>query len=335
MYGRDDAGSAMITCDQVSAWSKGPDHQRGGVRFDEMAAIQVPVNDDSLPWKQHMDAGAAYVRSGMTDRALEAYQDAITLARSDAELADSHVQAAHVFRLRSDWDDARKHAAIALDLAHRSGSDDLAAEALNVEVGIHMIRGNLDEAATHSARGLALSRSARVRGITLQNQATIAARRAEFGEARRLLEESIVAFREARNDQGIATSLVNSAAVAMDAGELNRALDLGDEAIAFTRTILAHDLLLTAVQNQAHVMVKLGWFEKAQTMVTEAFGFFTTARNLVRQAECLEIMGELNSMRDGDLPTAHRAFTLAKEIADKSGDSILSARLASKLEKFD
>lgn len=299
-----------------------------------MDSSSASMNDLPHPWRQHLDAGAACEHSGMTDQALVAYGDALEAATTPAERAEAHVRVACLQRTRSQWDDVRKHATIALELAHECGSDDLAAEAINVEVGMHILRGELDDAAVRSERALTLCRSPRLRGITLQNQGTIAGRRGDMSAARARLEESIAAFREVGYELGITYSLVNLAVVAQDAGELNRALDLGNKAIAASRAIQADNLLLTAVQNQAHVMVRLGWFDKAQTMLTEAFGFFTTARNVIRQAECLEIMGELNSMRGGDPETAIRSFSRAKELAEKSGDMILTERIGKKLKKL-
>jgi tetratricopeptide (TPR) repeat protein len=106
---------------------------------------------------------------------------------------------------------------------------------------------------------------------------------------------------------------------------------LGDEAIALARRLNALDLLLTGVQNQAAAFAASGRHELAEALLTEALGHFTSAGNLVRQAECLEIMGELSAERPEDRETAARCFARALALATQARDQRLVDRLATRL----
>jgi hypothetical protein len=69
----------------------------------------------------------------------------------------------------------------------------------------------------------------------------------------------------------------------------------------------------------------------AEALLTEALGHFTSAGNLGRQAECLEIMGELSAQRSGDGETAVRCFARALALATRASDQTLVDRLTKRL----
>ncbi len=93
------------------------------------------------------------------------------------------------------------------------------------------------------------------------------------------------------------------------------------------------DVLLTAVQNQAAAFAASGDHESAEALLTEALGHFTSARNLVRQAECLEIMGQMAATRSADSETARRCYERARELANAVGDRPLADRLTKRLSE--
>ena len=299
-----------------------------------MLSSQPRGNASDRSWRTHLDSGASSEHAGLSDQALDAYTRSLNAAASQSERAESLIRIARVHRTCSRWEQSLALARDAEKIATAAGAFDLAAEAINVEAGAQLMRGLLDDAAALIDRALPMVQSPRVRGITLQNKAVIAGRGGDRTAARALWDESIAAFRQASYEIGIAVSLINAAVLAQESGELRRALDLNNQAITLARSIIAHDLMLSAVQNQAHVMVKLGWFDKAQTMLTESFGYFTTAGNTLRQAECLEIIGELNSMQTGDIQTARRSLELARSLAAKVEDRALIDRIDAKLKKL-
>jgi tetratricopeptide (TPR) repeat protein len=229
------------------------------------------------------------------------------------------------------WTESREASERAIQLAEKAGAGDLIAEAMNIEVGALQIQGFFEAADAIAVRALEHAVSPRVRGITLQNLGRGAAERGDFVSSDRYFDESIQYFRLANYDLGLAIALGNVARAALDRGDVDRSIELGDEAIALARRINALDLLLTGVQNQAAAFAAVGRHELAEGLLTEALGHFTSAGNLVRQAECLEIMGELSTQRPEEAETATRCFTRALTLAARANDQSLVARLSKRL----
>jgi tetratricopeptide (TPR) repeat protein len=265
------------------------------------------------------------------DRALDAYQEALATQPTPTEEIEGRLRIARVYRSMADWERSREESAEAIRLANAIQADDLAAEAMNVEVGSLQTQGRFEEADTIALEAIQRARSARVRGITLQNLGRSAAERREFEQSDRYFAESIDAFRHANYDFGLAVALANAAKAALDRGDVARALEVGEEAIGLARRLNALDVLLTAVQNQAEAFVALGNLDSAESLLTEALGHFTSARNRVRQAECLEVMGRMNERRADDSFTARRCYERARELALDVGDAPLAARLTQRL----
>jgi tetratricopeptide (TPR) repeat protein len=283
------------------------------------------------PARAHLDRGFRFEQGNSFERALEAYRDALAARPTALERVEAHLRTARVYRHLAQLDESSREAAEAIRLADLAGADDLAAEAMNVEVGILQIRGFIEEGDALGQKALARARTARVRGITLQNLGRGAAERRDFEASDKYFEQSIEAFRSANYDIGLAIALANAGKAALDRGDPQRALLLGEEAIALTRRINVLDILLTAVQNQAAAHAALGQLDAAESLLTEALGHFTSARNPIRQAECLEIMGQMSESRGDDPETARRCFTRAHELATAAGDRQLVDRLSKRL----
>lgn len=281
--------------------------------------------------RTQLERGFRYEQAGTLARALEAYRAALAASSTIAERAESHLRIARVHRSMAAWEQSLDEARAALQLADEISDDDLAAEAMNIEIGALQIQGFLDAADELAQRAITRARSPRVRGITLQNLGRSAAERADFATSERYFTESIAAFREAKYEIGLVIALANAAKVALDRGDATRSIEMGDEAIVIARRLNALDLLLAMVQNQAAAFVAIGNLESAEDLLTEALGHFTSARNLVRQAECLEIMGQLSERRP-DPETALRCYTRARDLALAAGDHLLLTRLTKRLE---
>ena len=281
--------------------------------------------------KAHLDRGFRFEQAGTLERALDAYRDALAAQPTTVEEVEARLRSARVYRNLSNWERCGAESRAAIRLADEIGADDLAAEAMNVEIGALQIRGFLDEAEALGHRALARARTARVRGITLQNLGRGAAEGGDFDASDRYFAESIDAFRSANYEIGLAVALGNAAKAALDRGDPQRALQIGQEAIALTRRLNALDVLLAAVQNQAAAFAAIGELESAEVLLTEALGHFTSARNVVRQAECLEIMGQMSEARDDAGETARRCYARARELAISSGDHPLAERLSKRL----
>jgi hypothetical protein len=75
----------------------------------------------------------------------------------------------------------------------------------------------------------------------------------------------------------------------------------------------------------------LGNPDAAEGLLTEALGHFTSARNPGRQAECLEIMGQMCELRP-DHETAVRCYVRARDLALVASDRVLVERLTKRLD---
>lgn len=282
----------------------------------------------------HLDGGLRYEQAGLGARAIAAYEAALAAGGTSSERAEAHLRLARVRRTMCHWDDAVRESREAVRLAEMAGEEELAAEAMNVEVGVWQLQGRFSEAEALARAALGRARTPRVRGILLQNLGTIAAQRGEFAAAEQLFNESVAAFEEASYTLGIGIALNNASAAARDSGDAARALELGKRAEDVARAIDALDILVLAIQNKAHALVDLGRLDEAEALLGEALGHFTATRNELRQAECLEIMGQLNTFRVEQRETAIRCYERALDLADRVGDEILRSRVTARLQQL-
>jgi tetratricopeptide (TPR) repeat protein len=297
---------------------------------DSAASSDKPVG----PAQSHLDRGLRFERAGVTTRALEAFREGLAAAKTRADEAQARLYIARSLRTLSEWSSSRDEAREAVRLALEIGDRDLAAEAMNIEVGAMQIQGFFEEADVLARRAIDYATSPRVRGITLQNLGRSAAERGDFTTSDRYFTESIAAFREAGYEIGLAIALTNAAKAALDRNDVERSIEIGKEAIALARRLSVLDVLLTTVQNQAAAYVAVGNLESAEGLLTEALGHFTSAGNLVRQAECLEIMGDISERRP-DHMTAARCYARARDLAQAAGDRPLMERLTRRLSQLD
>lgn len=278
-----------------------------------------------------LERGFRLEQAGNAERALEAYQGALSSAVDPLEKVEARVRIARVLRNLARWDESTAESRRAVTMAIGLSAHDLAAEAMNVELGVLQRRGAFREAYDLGEAALQHAKSPRVRGITLQNLGATAGVQGDFRRADEYIEQSAAAFREAGYELGVAIALSNQSIVARELGEAERSIELSLKAIAICRRLNALDALLTAVQNQAHALAMLGRFEEAEEMLTEALGHFVSAQNAIGQAECLEILGELAERRTGNVDTARRCYQRARDIADRAGATVLAERLERRL----
>lgn len=297
-----------------------------------------PLNGAGTPpllgARVHLDGGLRYEQAGLGTRAIAAYEAALAAGGTAAERAEAHLRLARVYRSLCQWDDAVRESRDAVRLAEGVGEEDLVAEAMNVEVGVWQLQGKFPQAESLARAALAHARTPRVRGILLQNLGAIAAQQREFPTAERLFSESVSAFEEASYTLGIGIALNNASAAARDGGDAVRALELGSRAEAVAREVDALDIFILAIQNRAHALVDLGRLEEAETLLGEALGHFSATRNELRQAECLEIMGQLHALRADHRETAIRCYERALDLAARVGDGVLGARVEERLRQL-
>lgn len=280
--------------------------------------------------REHLTTGQRYEQAGACERALAAYRAALDVGGSLEELAEAHLRLARVHRAMASWDAAIVAAREAVRLADATASDDLAAEAMNVEVGVHQLRGDFAAGHALAEQAIARARSPRVRGILLQNRGAMSARAGAFADAEGFFAESVEAFRAAGYDLGMAMALANGSAAALDAGDPPRALHLARQSATIARRLEANDVLVLALQNQAHALVELERLDDAEAILWETFGHFATTGNTLRQAECLEVLGALHARREESHEEAIRCWDRATAMAQSVGDRLLCERIATR-----
>ena len=281
--------------------------------------------------RAHLDGGYRYEQAGLARKAIAAYEAALSAGVTPLERAEARIRLARVHSAESEWEAAAREARAAVRLAEEAGSDDLAAEAMNVEVGLHLLRGEFAAADALAALALERARSARVRGVLLQNRGSAAAQLRDFTAAGALFARSVDAFDDAGYELGMAFALTNASAAARDAGDAAQALDLAERAAALARRLSAFDVLSVAVQNQAKALVALGRADEAEAPLGEILGHFTATCNVLRQAECLEVLGELYALKPDYDDTTARCFELAGSLAQRVGSRVLAERLSRRL----
>jgi tetratricopeptide (TPR) repeat protein len=219
-------------------------------------------------------------------------------------------------------------------LAEGAGAPDIVAEAMNVELGVYHLRGDYDAADALARAALNVARSPRVRGILLGNRGAIAAQRGDFAAATALSRDSMDAFEQAGYELGKAMALNNEAAAARDAGDPDRSLALAEAAAEAARQLGAYEVLTVAMQNQAYALVALGRPNEAEAPLGEVLGHYSATDNVVRQAECLEVMGLLYLQKPDQRDMAERCFDLAQRLAEEAGSVVFSARVAGRLAEL-
>ena len=281
-----------------------------------------------------LEIALRYEQAGLAPRALAAYRAAFEASGDTAERAGILLRVARVHRTANAWEDTLRESREALRLAEHAGADDIAAEAMNVEVGVHLLRGDFRAGEELARRALVRAISPRVRGMLLQNLGVIAARERDFAAADRFFSDSVDAFRAANYDLGLAIALNNASAAARDAGSADRALAFAHEATELGRRIDAIDVVVLAVENQAHALMLLGRYDEAEMALGESLGHFAVTGNALRQAECLEIMGALHESRNENREYALRCYRRATDLAQSVGDRVLVERLAAHMARL-
>lgn len=282
-----------------------------------------------------LEDGDRFERAGLYPKALECYRRALDQVEGEAEPIEVHLRLARVHRAMCNWEDALREARDAMRMAREHGSDDLAAEAANAEVGVWQLRGDLTRAEALAREALNYAKAPRVRGILLQNLGSIAARQRNFELADQLHSESARCYREAGYDRGLAMALNNASAAALDRGDAARALELAREAADEAQRIDALETKMIAIENQAHALALLGHTDDARALLSEALGHFSAGGNLLRYAECLEVLGQAYEKEAGGTESAIRSYRLACALAQHLGDALLMERVEDRLTKLE
>ena len=283
-----------------------------------------------------LDAGARHEAAGSPERAAACYEEALACSATPTIGAEAHRRLADVHRSRGDWARAIAAARRSAAIAAEAGLDGLRAEALNAEGNVHQVRGELAAACTLYERALGYATGDRVGGIVLQNLGACAARAGDFARATELFATSLERFRLARYERGVLIALNNVASARTDAGDPAGALPLLAEAAGIARALNDVDLLIVTVSVEAEALGKLGRHDEAERRLGEALGFFAHARNDLRRAECLLVLGDIHAAQPGDghRDTARRCYDMALQLAEALDAGLVAARARAGVERL-
>lgn len=271
-----------------------------------------------MPDARHLiDEGVRAERAGVLDRALDHYREAIEAASDPGTQAEAYTHLADVHREQCHWDEGIAAARSAQEIARQAGLIDHLADAVIAEANVVMTRGDFAAAMPRFEEMIATTTDPRVRGIALQNMASMLAQLGRFGAAERAFQESLGNFYKAGYARGEAIALHNLGRLALDQQDPERAGPLLERALSAANQIGDAELVALASQNLASVLRDTGEIDRARDLAMSALGYFRTAQNRWREIECLRLTGEIHA-KTGDHESAvlcvERALALATEI---------------------
>jgi tetratricopeptide (TPR) repeat protein len=252
------------------------------------------------------------------DRALHAYQTAVTTAGNADTRADALTHQADVYRTRCEWDLALNAAREAQGVARAANLPERLMEAIVAEANILMARGLFDDAARKFDWIVAQTVDPRVRGIALQNLGSIYAQSGQPRAAARAFRESLGNFHRAGYTRGELMALNNLGRLAIDTGDYDDARELLERALPLAREIEEAEAAAMASLNLGWVLCHDGGLDRAQDLAMAALGYFAGCENRYREIECLRLIGEIND-RCEDPQNAARCFELAIALAEQIG----------------
>jgi tetratricopeptide (TPR) repeat protein len=267
-----------------------------------------------------IERGRRLEYGGDAPRALSAYRVAVTLADTPALRAEAVRRVGDAHRGVGAWAEARAAYQESLAIARAHRLTDLAAEALNAEATIAVLRGDSAAARPLFLEALACNPESRVRGLVLSNLGMCAAREGDHERAVELFVAALGCYRVAGYERGVLIALNNVAAAHIEVGRAALAMPLLHEAAQLARRLLELDLLLLTVRNEAEACLQLGRLDDAEVRIGEALGHFVHPGAEARRAECLVILGDVLRAR-GAAPqaaAARRCYELALTLAESA-----------------
>ena len=265
-----------------------------------------------------LDDGLRLEKAGELERALACYVSALATVTDVETEAEAWRRRAHVHRARCEWPEALKAARRSADLAAQAGADALLAEALNAEAAVHHSRGDFDEALALYQKILQTTSDERIRGIALQNMASVRGMQHDMTAAENFLHAAYECFRTADYAWGKAHVLNNLGRVAFERGRLDEAEEQLQHAIAEAEAVDDRELAALARLNRAEVLLAQGEHDAAEEGAQAALLHFTTAGSAWRRIDCLRLLGDVYIERQA-LPIAERFYRSALEIAEEIG----------------
>lgn len=282
--------------------------------------------------RELLDEGLRLEKAGTLDRALEQYEAALSAATDPSIEAEAWRRQAHVRRLRCEWEEAIAAARRSAETAATADLHDHVAEALNAEAAVHQTCGDFEPARALYERILRETSNERIRGVALQNLASVCGMQDDMAAAARHFREAYDCFARCGYSWGKTHVLNNLGRVYFEQGELDEAGDYLLRAIDESKLIDDLDLLALARLNYGEVLLARGDLGEAETEVSAAVGHFAAAGNQWRRIECLRVLGDLQA-RKGAQDVAERFYENALRVAEEIGAKAEQQRIAQHLAR--
>jgi tetratricopeptide (TPR) repeat protein len=259
--------------------------------------------------------GIRFERGGVTARAVSCFQEVTARAgESPAAAAEAWWRLANQHRLQSHWAEALEAARRGAALAESHGLAIQEADALNIEGGIWMNRGDYAAARPLFERALTLVSDGPTRAKALQNLGGIAGEEHAFDEAERLFLASRAEYAKSGDVRGEAVTLLNLGRLQMERGNIELARVTLDDATNEARRSGDSEMHAAGLLNLGIVLSELRCFSEAEEKITTAYGQFTIAGIPMQRVRCLMQLARVALLRE-DVTTARVCLIHARDVA--------------------
>lgn len=296
-----------------------------------------PFAGDGVPPAQILDRARLYEDADVFDVAVASYQSVIDSSAAQAnERALALIGLARIRSKQADWDLAIERTEAAVRVAREEARDlDLAAEAMNVRVGVAWQTGEFELGEQIATEALTIANKPRIRGLLLGQRANIAAHRGDYATARDGYGAAIDAFRESGYELGVAQAYVSLSEMLLREGQPGAALERAAAAESMAIRLAAEWLRAVAVENQADALVSLGRPAEAHGLIVAALGHFIATRQIRRQVELYALLGKFfGSLGSAYRTEAIKCYELARSLGEKAGAAPLVEHITAALDRL-
>jgi tetratricopeptide (TPR) repeat protein len=262
--------------------------------------------------------GIRFERGGVTERAVACFEEITARANeSPAAAAEAWWRLANQHRLQSHWAEALDAARQGATLARKNGLATQEADALNIEGGIWMNRGDYATARPLFERALELVPTGLTRAKALQNLGGIAGEEHAFEDAERLFLASRQEYAKSGDVRGEAVTLLNLGRLQMERGDLTLARATLEAATNEARRSGDLEMHAAGLLNLGIALSELHCLSDAEEKITTAYGQFTIAGIPMQRVRCLMQLARVALLRD-DATTARVCLIHARDVAADS-----------------
>jgi tetratricopeptide (TPR) repeat protein len=259
--------------------------------------------------------GIRFERGGVTARAVSCFEEITARGEENpAAAAEAWWRLSNQHRLQSHWAEALDAARQGAALARAHGLVTQEADALNIEGGVWMNRGDYATARPLFERALALVPAGITRAKALQNLGGIAGEEHAFDEAERLFLASREEYAKSGDVRGEAVTLLNLGRLQMERGNLELARATLLDATGEARRSGDLEMHAAGLLNLGIVLCELRCFSDAEERITTAYGQFTIAGIPMQRVRCLMQLARVALLRD-DVATARVCLIHARDVA--------------------